>query len=258
MIKGIINSTIGLTSAYLLTIILHEITHYLMSIMLGYEATLYHNKVFTKTNGVINHEILIAGIAPLSSLLLGILAYQYSKVMKTNAQSLFVLWFGLAGIITFFGYLMIAPLIPIGDTGKVFSLLNIPMIVQIIVSLLSIASITLILIKSTTQFERYAIEEFGSIKRDRKRWSFSLILIPLFLSIFLITLFQFPIPHIVSILATVCAPFSIMAVYGTFIGNKQEVKRDLKGVSINKQVSIPLIILFVSIVILNRILVQGI
>ncbi len=258
MIKTIINSTIGLTSAFLLTIILHELAHYLMSISLDYETTLFHNRVITKTNGIKTHEMLIAGIAPFFSLVQGIIAYTFSKNIKSNSTSLFILWFGLAGIITFFGYLMIAPVIPVGDTGKVFSMLNISLIFQIIISILAVVTITILLIKSAKRFERFAIEDFGNTKTTRKKWAISLILIPLLISIVLITILQFPIPHIASVLATVCAPFSIMAIFGTFIGNKNELITDLRGKSINEHISIPLILLFILIITVNRILVSGI
>jgi len=258
MTKTIINSTIGLTTAFLLTIILHELAHYVMSISLDYETTLFHNKVVTKTNGIKTHEIMIAGIAPLFSLAQGIIAYTFSKTMKPNPISLLILWLGIAGIITFFGYLMIAPIIPIGDTGKVFSMLNIPMIIQVIISILALLVITILLMKSTKQFEKYAIKDFGDIKTNRQKWSISLILIPLLISIILITIFQFPIPHIASILATVCAPFSIMAIFGTFIGGKNDIKADLRGKSLNKNISIPISSLFILTIIVNRILVSGI
>lgn len=258
MIKGIVNSSIALTTAYLLTIILHEIAHYLMSISLGYETALYHNYIYYVSSGSKMHDILIAGIGPLFSLILGVIAYSVSKKIKTSPISLFALWLGIAGLVTFFGYLMIAPLIPVGDTGKVFSLLNIPMWLQIIISIFAIIAITIILIKSTNQFEKYATEDFGSIKINRQKWSVSLILIPLILSIILISLLQLPIPHIASILATVCAPFSIMAVFGTFIGRKDKLNRDLDGISINNKISTMLIAALVIMVIINRILVYGI
>lgn len=72
----------------------------------------------------------------------------------------------------FFGYLMIAPLIPIGDTGKVFSLLNIPWVIQVMASIIAIAMVTIILMKSAKQFERYAIEDFGSVEVNRKNGQF--------------------------------------------------------------------------------------
>ncbi len=257
MIKSTCNSTIGLTAAFLLTIILHEIAHYLMSIALNYEAVLYHNRVFTKTTGIKSDEVLIAGIAPVFSLVQGIVAYKCAKLLKTSSKSLFMLWFGLAGMITFFGYLIIAPVVTVGDTGKVFNLLNIPISIQIIIAILSLFTITIILIKSTPEFERYAWEDYGSIQKNRKKWSFSLILIPLLITIVIVSLFQFPIPHIASIIATVCTPFSIMAVFGTFMGKKEKINKDLDGTSINSQFSYSLIILLITIIALNRFLVYG-
>lgn len=258
MIKTIINSTLGLSTAFLMTIILHEIAHYTMSVILGYETILYHNRVISKTNGIKSHEILIAGLAPIFSLIQGFVAFNYSKRMTKSNLSMLVLWFGLAGIITFFGYLMIAPIFPFGDTGKVFDLLNIPTWIQTIISIISIIIFTIIMIKSTKEFEKYAIDDFGSTIKNRKKWAFSFIFIPLIISIVIITIFQFPIPHFISVLATICAPFSIMAVFGSFIGNKETIKRDLTGKSINEKISITIIILFIISIIINRILVAGI
>ena len=146
-------------------------------------------------------------------------------------------------------------LIAVDDTGKVFEILNVPMTLQFIIAILAIIVITIIFVKSTKIF---AIKDFGSTKVNRIKWSLSLMLFPLLISIVLITLLQFPILHVISILATSCAPFSIMAVFGTFIGNKEKIGRDLNGKSIKKYVSIPLISLFVLAVIFNRILVHGI
>lgn len=178
--------------------------------------------------------------------------------MKTNAVSLFVLWLAIAGFITFFGYMMIAPLVIIGDTGKVFQILGVPFIIQIVFAILSLIVITVILIRSTRLFEKYAIETFGSIKENRKKWAFSLILVPLLSSIGLVTILQLPIPHFASILATTCAPFSIMAIFGTFSGSKKELNRALKGKSINEKISVTLLILFFLAVCINRFLVTGV
>ena len=248
----------GLTSAFLIAIVLHEVSHYLMSIGLGYEAELFHNRVETEKLGNPTHEILIAGIGPVFSLIQGLIAYYYSKKMKTSPTSLFVLWFGLAGIITFFGYLLIAPLIPVGDTGKVFKLLNIPMYAQIICSVIAITLVTIFLIKSSKEFEKYAVEDFGSLRTNRKKWSFSLILFPMLISILLITLFQFPIPHFASIIASICTPFSIIAVFATFIDGKKAINMNLDGRSINQDISKTLVIIFVLAIIVNRTLVYGV
>ena len=255
---SIINSTLALTMALLLTIILHELAHYIVALGLGYKPTLFHNRVEYGTSGPELNHMWIAAAGPLFSLVQGIIAYFAAKRMRTSSLSLFCLWFAVAGLITFFGYLMIAPLVPIGDTGKVFRILNIPMLIQIACAILAIVLITLILIRSTVLFERHAIEDFGSTEVNRKRWAVSLILYPLLISILLSTVCQFPIPHIISILATICAPFSIMAVFGTFIGRKTAIKSDENGESINKSVSKVLLLLLVIVAIVNRLLVSGV
>lgn len=254
----IVNSTLALTSAFLMTVILHEVAHYFMAFILGCKPTLFHNRVEYATNGFVNNDLLIAGAGPLFSLIQGLIAYHFAKKIKIGAGALFVLWFGLAGLITFFGYLMIAPMVPMGDTGKVFYILKVPILVQIAIALFAIVGITIILIKSTTLFERYVIEDSMKIKETRKKWAIAMILTPLLLSIILITILQFPIPHIASILATTCGPFSIMAIFGTFLGSKNKINSDFKVNSINDGLSISLILIFVSIFLLNRFLVSGI
>ena len=257
MKNAILNSFLAISSAFLLTILLHEIAHFLTAILLGYDATLYHNRVLVQTIELDINKILFSGIAPIFSLAQGLVAYEISKKLKTSILSLFLNWFGVAGIITFFGYLFIAPLIPFGDTGQVFHLLKVPFTLQLIISILAVILLTIILMKSTVTFERFAEEDLGSTKQNRKRWAFSLILIPLFLSIPLITLFQFPIPHFASALATICAPFSIMAIFGTFMGSKHQLQKTSNGKSINSQISIRLITFFCIVLLINRTLVNG-
>lgn len=98
----------ALTSAFLSTIMLHEVAHYIMAFILGCEPTLFHNRVEYAPNGSVYNDLLIAGAGPLFSLILGVTAYQFAKKNIPGAVPLFVLWFGLAGLITFLGYLMIA------------------------------------------------------------------------------------------------------------------------------------------------------
>lgn len=256
--RVILNSTVSLSSALLLTILLHELAHYTMSILLGYDATLYHNRVLTMDIASVHHEILVAGIAPVFSLVVGLVSYYISTRSTPSHQSLYLLWLGIAGVITFCGYMMIAPLIPVGDTGKVFALLGVPMMIQVVVAVLSLVAVTLFLIKSTSHFERFAIEDFGSTKATRSRWALSLILFPLLISIALVTVLQFPVQHFASILGVVCAPFSIMAVFGTFMGSSQPLVKGNGAFDIGGSISWGMIVFLVGLIIANRLLVSGV
>lgn len=257
MKNTILNSTLALSTAFLITILLHEIAHYALAIGLGHEAILYHNRV-DGTIGNIEHQLLILAAGPLFSLFQGVLVLQCAKKMRPTAVSLLVLWFGIAGLITFFGYMMIAPISAIGDTGKIFHILNISIIVPAVLAILSLIVLTLILMKSAGFFEKYTVDCFGPNKTDRKKWAISLILVPLLVSIVVITVLQFPIPHVVSILATVCAPFSIMAIFGTFMGTNKKLRGKVSSSSINEKKSTLLLSIFVLAVLVNRILVYGI
>ena len=60
------------------------------------------------TNGPEIDRLWIAAAGAVISLIQGVLALQFAERMKTKVESLFFLWFGIVGLITFFGYLMIA------------------------------------------------------------------------------------------------------------------------------------------------------
>jgi len=229
-----------------------------MAIVLGYDATLFHNYVAFPTPKNVNHQILIAGIGPVFSLLSGIIFYQMAKSNKANIYSLYFLWMGIVGISSFFGYLLIAPFATFGDTGKVFNLLEIPMELQIIFSVFSIAMITIILIKSTRHLENFIIYDFGSTRTNRTKYAISLILIPLISGIILSTALQFPIPHPLSLIASICMPMCIMAIFGTFLGSNKALAVNKDSSQNLHKFSYIMALLFIFTIIINRLLTYGI
>lgn len=258
MLKIIINSTLGLTSAFMITILLHEITHYITAISLGQEAMLFHNRVTAGLFANRYEEIMFSGLAPVFSLLQGILVYRWGAGRKKSTLTLFFLWLGIAGLVTFFGYLIIAPIMPKGDTGRVFQLLGVPMMLQVIIAALAIITITFILMRITPKFVHYAETDSEQLDQKKANWSLALILYPLLISILIVSLLQFPIPHIASVLATTCAPMAIMAIFGNFLGSDLNFKTGKYGKSLATSISKPLIIVLFIAVLVNRLLVYGI
>lgn len=254
----IINVTLALCAAFLTNILLHELVHYLTALSLGNQATLFHNYVLANLPASALEEGLYAGLAPLFTLLSGLITYRIGRKHNASALSLYLQLFGIIGIISFFGYLLISPMIPTGDTGKVMHILGIPLWQQIIISAFSLPAITLILMKATPDFERFSSIDFGDNRTNRKKWSMSLILYPLLISIVVISLLQMPVPHIASILATVCAPMSLMATFGTFIGNKETLTITPAADWLTGQLSWAFVFLFIIPMVLNRILVFGV
>lgn len=70
-----INSTLAMTSAFLITIVLHEVSHYVTAFFLGCEPTLFHNRVTTPMVSSELNQFLIMAAGPLFSLLQGVVAY---------------------------------------------------------------------------------------------------------------------------------------------------------------------------------------
>ncbi len=254
----IINVTLALCAAFLTNILLHEFVHYLTALSLGSQATLFHNYVSASLSVSALEEGLFAGLAPLFTLLSGLMAYRIGRKREASSLSLYLQLFGIIGIISFFGYLMISSIIPTGDTGKVMNVLGVHLWLQIAISVLSIPAITLILMRATPDFERFSSIDFGDNRMNRKKWSMSLILYPLLISIGIVSLLQIPVPHIASILATVCAPMSLMATFGTFVGSKETLTIAPEANWLTGQINWGFVIFFIIPMVLNRILTFGI
>lgn len=118
--------------AYLVTIVLHETGHALMSLALGGRPILYSTSVQNANKHLADSAIvLIAAAGPLLSLLQGasLLAWLRHRPAR-GAWGLFWLYMAVFGLINFLGYLLIAPVVKGGDTGQIMALLHVPAAVQ--------------------------------------------------------------------------------------------------------------------------------
>lgn len=119
-------------AAYLVTILLHELGHAGTSWLLGGQPILYNTSV-QSTNPTLSPVALvrIAVAGPLVSLGQGLALLTYvRRTRRRGPMGLFLLYMGVFGVMNFLGYLMIAPLVPGGDTGQVVALLQVPPAVQ--------------------------------------------------------------------------------------------------------------------------------
>lgn len=127
-------------AAYLVTILLHELGHAITSWLLGGQPILYNTSVQNTTPNLSAATLVrIAMAGPLVSLGqgLGLLAYVH-QTHRPGIGRLFLLYLGIFGLMNFLGYLMIAPLVPGGDTGQVVALLHVPHWVQWATALLAL------------------------------------------------------------------------------------------------------------------------
>ena len=245
------NVLIYITTSIIVTI-LHELAHFLVANYFDLHPVLYHNYVNYSDKFTASQGLYIAAAGPLFSLLQGIICMFWTKKIKQKGLfSLTILWLGLQGILTFMGYLLIAPFFAYGDTGKVFAILGVPMFMRIIISILSIIIITWYYLKQTAEMVQYAYSD----DLDRKTIARDLLLLPIFLGGLINASLQLPVPTFLSLIAPIFMPFTFMSVYG----NYRNIKHDfLKPSVLIKEYSISVIIFFVICVTVFRILRYGI
>ncbi len=252
----LINSIIIRITASLLTTLIHELGHFITSVYLGNSATLYHNMVETHTihiDPVSKLYIPLAG--PVISLIQGIFCFLFYRRIKDGVWSLFFLWLGLSGLMVFFGYVMIGPFASNGDTGKVLQLLEIPFIWQIVIAIGALGIFTLLLLHFHRHFERFIPQDIDNDKNLRIKWAKILIMYPVLAGIVVNTLLQFPVLFFISILPTLTMPFSLFLVYGKLITSNNVVYKRRNKIAL--RLSIPLIVILLIAIFINRYLVFG-
>ena len=252
----LINSTLAYIAATLLATIIHEAGHFITALSLGLDATLYHNYVVSGEKSDFLSSILVPAGGPVISLISGILfLYTFNKISNPFI-SLLVFWLGIKGVISFLGYLMIAPFVAVGDTGKIFSLIEMPMVWQLAIMVVSLLVAVLFLLKLHRGYEVFIHEDLQPIDKHKKgKWANALIMYPIFIGIVVTTLLAFPIPHIVSILPATTMPFMLFMTYGKIITSKNQLPAN--GSKNFNSLSYWLILISLVAVILNRVLVFG-
>ena len=193
---------------------------------------------------------------PVISFLQGLVCLILYKKIKNGVASLFVLWLGISGLMAFFGYMMIAPFAKVGDTGRIFQLLEIPMVWQIIIALIFLMIFTFMLLHFHNDFERFIYEDIYKDKLKKAKWARLLVMYPVLSGIIITGILKFPIVVFLSILPSIMMPFMLFMIYGRMITSKNKiVKAKNKDVT---NVSIPMIAFFTAVIILFRLLVFGI
>jgi hypothetical protein len=120
----LLQSATAYASASLITVTLHEFGHGLVAVLLGEHPMVYglHEDDAANTNAAVG---AIAGAGPVVSLVLGILfTAVYDRLRGQCFGRYLLLWLGLLGVATFFGYLLTAPFFTTGDVDVVLKSLH--------------------------------------------------------------------------------------------------------------------------------------
>jgi len=257
----IINSTILFVIASIIEQTLHECGHFFAGILVhSKEVVLYHNYMSSNDSDLSSLKIIIVKASgPIVSLLIGIIFHLIcSFQQKRNLLFLFNLYMSVFGYIGFWGYIMISPFFIYGDTGYIFFTLGFPLWLTILIAT-SGAIILFFIMKKLTRF----FVETGSLEiientKERKSFIESLIFYPLFLGIIITTLMNLPVPTLLSLIAPICSPFTILWTYGYALKEKYPLQNSNKEFDKLTRLNTFLPVILCIIIIINRLLVYGI
>ena len=200
----VLNSAILYVIAFLLTTIFHELGHALAGAHFGAHPILHHNYVdylsINQLPAIKKAYIALAG--PLISLLQGILAgWAFLKVKRQTLFKLFLLWFSILGLANFFGYLMTGPLFQEGDIGKVYQLLNISLVWQIVVAVAGAAILFYAAFQMTVPLLQFSYKPVWiSDAKSRKQFALNILIFPWLIGATIVTILYLPVIAVVSII----------------------------------------------------------
>lgn len=253
----LIHSILIFVLSFISNTFIHEGAHAFMAKATGLHPVLHHNYVSTpgQEASTLLVKVLIPAAGPLLSLIQGIIFLILLRIARQKSlTTLFYLWMSVMGFINFGGYLMLTPLVPYGDTGKVFSLLNAPQWLKWSAALAALAGLIRVVSGLTPDFERQVPE--GVKEQDYVPGKFANLLVafPVAIGCIITSLLSLPVPTPISIIYPATSPFIVFMVYGGL----RRKKGDLAG---NAQypgsISVALIILMLAAVVISRLLVNG-
>lgn len=240
---------------------LHEFGHYFASIIVNAKGiSIHHNYVSNVDEELPLTSILfIKGAGPFVSLMIGIVFHLVcSRQKRRNVAFLFNLYMAAFGYIGFFGYLMIAPIFTSGDTGYICSALKFPIWLTISIAVSGGVILYLLVRKLMKYFVEMGSKEILDQRKTRISFIHSLLLLPVLLGIPFTTILNLPIEAIISLIAPICSPFTLLWAYGNALNRNSHLKTTNDHFDRLNKFNFVLIILLILTMLYNRILVNGI
>ncbi len=240
---------------------MHEFGHFFASILVhAQHISIHHNYTSNAGDNLdLISNLFIKGAGPLVSMIIGILFHLIcAKKKKRNNLSLFYAYISINGYIGFFGYLIIAPWFPNGDTGYICYALGFPIWVTIILAIAASIVIYLLINSLMKYFVEMGSKEIIDNTQSREVFVRSLILFPLLIGIVVTTLLNLPIPVLISLIAPTCGSLLFLCGYESAVRKNYSTEHANKEFDQFNKLNIPSIIFFIITIIFNRLLVCGI
>ena len=254
----LMHSILMFVLSFILTTIIHEGAHAIMAKLCGLHPILHHNYVSTpdRESATTLAQILIPAAGPLMSLLQGIIALiLLRRIEKKSLVTLFYLWLSVLGFINFGGYLMLTPLVPYGDTGKVFTLLNSPQWLKWLVAFVAVMSLMKLISSLTPDYEHQLPKSARDEPYVPGRFANILIALPVLAGCVVTSLLSLPVPTVISIVYPATSSFITFMIYGALRGKRE----NLQGKALYPdKISITLIVITAVAIVVSRLLVGGV
>jgi hypothetical protein len=257
----IINSTMLFVIASILTMTLHEFGHFLASILVhARQISIHHNYTSNSGDGLsLISTVIIKGTGPFVSLIIGIFFHFIcSRQIKRNVLFVFHTYMSLFGYIGFFGYLIIAPLTPGGDTGYILYSLNFPVWMMVVLAIIGAIVLYFLINDLMRYFVEMGSKEIIENAEGRMKFIRALIYFPLIIGIILTTLLNLPVPIMISLIAPICGSLTILCGYDNASKKDYSLKNINKEFEQFNRFNFLSFGFFVLTIILNRLLVYGI
>lgn len=207
----VLNSTFCYIIAFLATTFFHELAHAMLGKLFNSNPVLHHNYVVHfNYQSLETYQRVLTGLAgPVFSLIQGLFAgWFFLKSKKKTIFEMFLLWFSILGLFNFFGYIFSAPIFITGDIGNIYSILEIPFLQQIILSVISAGGLLYIAYKMTIPFISFSYKEkWVKTGFDRKNFSLHTLIIPWVIGSIAVTILYLPIIAIISIFYPIMSGF---------------------------------------------------
>jgi len=145
--------TLWFATAYTIVILVHEAAHGLVARAVGLHATLFHFWVDIDRNNEVWQRALFGSAGPLSSVLLGVVAWFAYRAARPPATAVPLLLLAACGVSNFFGNLMSAAFV--GDFSNVSVWLGLPMSVRYALSVSGLLGVASVLFVAGRELRRW-------------------------------------------------------------------------------------------------------
>ena len=133
------NTAIAFVLAAIINSLLHELAHATAGLVVGLTPTVTPFAVEYQPTPTDAQGIITAAAGPVWSLIISLVLMAVSRSWGSGFVRLFWLWLSFMGVMNFAGYLIIAGLVPVGDTGRALTLLGAPGLVFALAAVAGVA-----------------------------------------------------------------------------------------------------------------------